>query len=628
MKKLRPFVSFLSACALLVWATVAAGQSQWQGVERVVAVGDIHGAYEELTAILQDAGVVDPDLKWAGGKTHLVSLGDIVDRGARSRDVLDLMMRLETEATAAGGRVHVLLANHEAMRITGELQDAAVGEYAAFADEEDPAAREAGYGRFLARHGRADDLAARADFDAAFPPGYFGLTAAFSPDGRYGAWILNRPVVVTIDGTAFVHGGLTDAMATTTADAMNEQLSADLAAYSVAWRNLVDRGILTEEAAFSARPGEARARLAQLDGGDAAAIADVETLARAADSPVFIADGPLWNRSTAWCNPNAEVVRVDAALKALGAERVVFGHTPTPDATVVSRMDGRVIMLDTGMLKKVYRGRAAALIQQDGQLNALYPGAAGPVAIANEPRRVGSRPGRLTDDQIEDILANGEIVDIQDVGQGVTKPQKVTFRHGDIEIAGLFKTESTSIEASRSSQRNKLINLSDRWQYEVAAYRLDRLLGLELVPVTVEREIGGVSGSLQFWIDGLVSELDREQKKLSASGWCPLSEQWPLMFVFDALIYNEDRTKQNMTYGGDDWMMYLIDASRAFRTNRGRPADIRKVQLKLSPLLADRLAALDGEALNLKMGGLLERSQIQALLARRDEILEDWRKGR
>ena len=626
MKNLRPLASILSACLLLAWATLAAGQSQWQGVERVVAVGDIHGAYDELTAILKEAGVIGPDLNWTGGQTHLVSLGDIVDRGARSRDVLDLMMRLETEAAAAGGRVHVLLANHEAMRMSGELQDAAPEEFAAFADEEDPAAREAGFARFLARHNRTDDPAARADFSAAFPPGYFGLTAAFAPEGRYGAWILKRPIVVTIDGTAFVHGGLTDAMATTTADAMNEQLPADLAAYAGAWRNLVDKGILTEESPLSARPSEARAQLANRD--DAAASADVETLVRTGDSPVFIADGPLWNRSTAWCNPNAEVVRVDAALAALGADRVVLGHTPTPDAEVVSRMDGRVILLDTGMLQAVYRGRAAALIQEGGRLSVLYPGAAGAVAVENEPRRVGARPGRLTDDEIEDILANGEIVDIQDVGQGVTKPQKVTFRHGDIEIAGLFKSESTPIDASRRSQQIKLINVSDRWQYEVAAYRLDRMLGLELVPVTVEREIGGVSGSLQFWIDGLVSELDREQKTLSASGWCPLREQWPLMFVFDALIYNEDRTKQNMTYSGDDWMMYLIDASRAFRTNRGRPADIRKVELKLSPLLADRLAALDGETLNANMRGLLERGQIQALLARRDEILEDWRKGR
>ena len=123
-----------------------------------------------------------------------------------------------------------------------------------------------------------------------------------------------------------------------------------------------------------------------------------------------------------------------------------------------------------------------------------------------------------------------------------------------------------------------MINLSDRWQHEVAAYRLDRMIGLDLVPVTVRRTISGAEGSLSFWVDGLINEMQREAEELPAAGWCSLAEQWPLMFVFDALVYNEDRTKQNMVYGRDDWMMYLIDHSRSFRTHRGRPKDIRSAQ--------------------------------------------------
>jgi hypothetical protein len=626
MKRLRLFPLVLAA-ALLWTCHALAAQAEWRGVERVVAVGDIHGAYDEVTGILREAGVIDDQQRWIGGQTHLVSLGDIVDRGARSRDVLELMMRLEEEATRAGGKVHVVLANHEAMRVSGELQDAADGEFAAFVADEDPADREAAYRRYLDFFGRADDAPSKAEFAATYPPGYFGLTAAFAPDGRYGAWVLERPIAVVINGTAFVHGGLTDAMASTTAEAMNERLPSDLATYARAWRRLVEAGILNEQTPPIERVATAETRLAAR-GGDPELAAAVEDLKRTNDSPVFVADGPLWNRSTVWCNPNAEVIRVDAALAALGAERVVLGHTPTPDGRVWSRMDGRVVMLDTGMLHEVYGGRAAALTETAGSLQVLYQDAADPVPLEPEPRRVGNRPARLTDAEIEDLLANAEIVSIEDVGQGVTRPQKVTVRRGDVQISGLFKTESTPIEASRRSQQNKLINVSDRWEHEVAAYRLDKLLGLNLVPVTVERTIDGQTGSLQFWIDGLVSELDREQKKLAASGWCSLSEQWPLMFVFDALIYNEDRTKQNMTYGGDNWMMYLIDASRAFRTNRGRPADIRKVELKLSPLLASRLEALDAESVSVQMRGLLERSQIQALMKRRDEILEDWRKGR
>lgn len=284
-------------------------------------------------------------------------------------------------------------------------------------------------------------------------------------------------------------------------------------------------------------------------------------------------------------------------------------------------MDDAVLMIDTGMLEPVYHGRPAALLDQQGDLAALYTGESGPVPIETEPRRVGPRPARLTDQQIEEILRSGDIVSVEEVGEGVTRPKRVKLRHGEIEIEALFKTESTPIDASRRSQQTRLINLSDRWQHEVAAYRLDRLIGLRLVPVSVEREIGGQRGSLQLWIDGLINELKRGQESIAASGWCALSEQWPLMFVFDALIYNEDRTKQNITYSRDDWMLYLIDHSRAFRTLSGRPKDLRKVDLKLSELLAARLQTLDSANLNTALGGLLERSQIQALLKRRDQIL-------
>jgi len=291
-------------------------------------------------------------------------------------------------------------------------------------------------------------------------------------------------------------------------------------------------------------------------------------------------------------------------------------------------MAGRVFLIDTGMLAEVYDGKPSAFVETPAGIMAAYAGASGTTAVGPEPRRVGPRPDNLTDDQIEDILTNGQIVSMEDVGEGVTKPQKVVLTKDGHEIKAIFKTESTPLQGSSRRQVEKLINLSDRWEHEVAAYRLDRLIDLELVPVTVERNINGRDGSLSFWIDGLISELERESDSVPAEGWCSLNEQWPLMFIFDTLVYNEDRTKQNMVYGREDWMMYLIDHSRSFRTNRGRPQDIRKVKLKLSPLLAQRLEALDYEQLNAAMSGLLEKSQIQAILKRRDEILDDWQKGK
>ena len=102
--------------ALLGIALAVAGAfGQEFRAERIVAVGDVHGGYEEFTAVLRMAGVIDAANRWTGGKTHLVQTGDIPDRGPDSRKAFDLLMTLEREAKKAGGQVHALIGNHEAM---------------------------------------------------------------------------------------------------------------------------------------------------------------------------------------------------------------------------------------------------------------------------------------------------------------------------------------------------------------------------------------------------------------------------------------------------------------------------------------------------------------------------------
>ncbi len=84
-------------------------QHRWDDASRVVVFADVHGAYHALVDLLKKTGVIDKSLSWVGGSTHLVSLGDLLDRGGESRKVLELLMRLEEEAQRDGGRVHVTL---------------------------------------------------------------------------------------------------------------------------------------------------------------------------------------------------------------------------------------------------------------------------------------------------------------------------------------------------------------------------------------------------------------------------------------------------------------------------------------------------------------------------------------
>ncbi|MCB1731466.1 MAG: metallophosphoesterase, partial [Halieaceae bacterium] len=199
-------------------ATAHASPSQqwrYEGVERVAVIPDVHGAYDALTDLLMAAGLVDAQLRWSGGATHVVSLGDLLDRGADSRKVMDLLMRLQDEAAQQGGRVHVVAGNHETMNLLGDLRYVAPGEYAAMGDLEPPGVREQAYNAFLEQ--RSEDaalsflggrVAANAEsqraFEEIYPSGYFGHRSAFSPQGVYGRWLLSLPAIVVINDTAFV----------------------------------------------------------------------------------------------------------------------------------------------------------------------------------------------------------------------------------------------------------------------------------------------------------------------------------------------------------------------------------------------------------------------------------------
>ena len=129
---------------LLMAAGAAASDYEINTSARVVAFGDVHGAFKDWTTLLRELGVVDAELNWSGGDTHLVSLGDLIDRSPGSRKVVELLMKLDDQAEQAGGAVHMVLGNHEVMVMTGDLEYVSPAEFAAFAGDENEAERDEG----------------------------------------------------------------------------------------------------------------------------------------------------------------------------------------------------------------------------------------------------------------------------------------------------------------------------------------------------------------------------------------------------------------------------------------------------------------------------------------------------
>jgi len=268
-----------------------------------------------------------------------VQTGDVLDRGADSRKVIDLLRKLERDAAAAGGRVHVLLGNHEFMRLVGDWRYVSPGEYKAFQDADSAELRdrvrdlnaEQAARRARAENREFNERQYRTEFYKDFPLGYFEMQRAFGKDGDYGKWVRSRLAAVKINGVLFIHGGVSDKVANLGCQELNAEVQRDLAAAPVPTEKITSLLSATE-------------------------------------------DGPLWYRGMA-SEPEATFEpMLDSILRRLGARAVVIGHTPIPGGQITTRFGGRVVMIDTGMLGGEFfkTGAASALETRDGALAAIY----------------------------------------------------------------------------------------------------------------------------------------------------------------------------------------------------------------------------------------------------------------
>ena len=621
----------LLAAAPVVSGAQSEGQVRWQGVERVVAFADVHGAYAELTTLLKKAGVVDAELRWTAGRTQVVSLGDLLDRGADSRKVMDLLMRLQQEATAAGGRLHVVLGNHEAMNVLGDLRYVDAGEYAAYLPDEDAALRASRREGFLARNPGTTAQ----DFERLFPPGYFGHRELLGAKGRYGKWLLGLPAAIVINDTVYMHGGPSSQLQGMSLEQLDASYRAALADYLGAEKTLTEAGLLFFEDDYGKRPELAGTRLAAMaEGPDKAALtAVVERFRAADDNPLLGPTGPNWYRGAAFCNECAEADVLDPYLRQTGVKRLVIGHTVARNGTVVSRFDGRVIKLDAGMNHAVYKGRPAALIADASGLRVLYgDDAARPAEVPAEPLYLSSQ--RIDEATVEAILANGTI------------ELRETCAPGILNV--IVQASGRSVNAVFEAAPDEVI------RRELAAYRLDRLLGLGLVPATVSREHDGKAGILQGRPAQWISEQDRQNARngtaaglvcqtitatpqseparrslpgdgkpprIPTGGWCDVGAEYQLAYAFDALIDNKGRGFDGYLYDADAATLFLSGHAAAFSTSRDVLEPLQAQLAKTGPEMRRRLEALDEAGVAAAVGELLDRRQVKALLQRRDRVL-------
>jgi len=327
-------------------------QCEWTGVEKIVAVGDLHGDYDSFIKILKGTGLIDKDLHWTGGKIHLVQIGDIMDRGPKAKEIFDLLMRLEKEAEAAGGKIHVLLGNHEEMNLTGIALDrenyVTVEQFIAFLPESFREKKEIKIKKGIEKRAFKKtfsdvslDQKLREYWESALKkaiadrkdPVRIEYQKNFNE--KYGKWLLEHNAVIKINDIIFVHGGISERFSTWKLEEINNRIRLEL--------NSFMRGSPTNILI------------------------------------VYETDGPLWYRDLSSPQTKEEDLKpeVDKILQNLGARYMVAAHTPRVIKTKddMKRFDGRIWIIDTG-ISEVYRssgGRPAALIIENDYKFSVWP---------------------------------------------------------------------------------------------------------------------------------------------------------------------------------------------------------------------------------------------------------------
>jgi hypothetical protein len=203
--------------------------------------------------------------------------------------------------------------------------------------------------------------------------------------------------------------------------------------------------------------------------------------------------------------------------------------------------------------------------------------------------------------EFEAYIRSAEIERLDDVPIGVTRPKRAFLKPGGPVASVAWKV----LPPGRKT------GYWESYKSEIAAYELDKLLGMNMVPVAVEKRWKGQTGAAILWLAPI-----RQWKEAQALPKPPkFNREAILMKMFDNLIGNPDRNMGNLLVDAE-WNLFLIDHSRAFIDSKDLPVRMERVDREIW----NRMLALDEPALSAALGEWLDGGRIRAILARRDRM--------
>lgn len=572
-------------------------QCVWKDVEKIIAIGDIHGDFDNFVMILKRAKVVDDKLNWIAGKTHLVQTGDILDRGDNAKDVFDLIKRLEIEAEEAGGKVHMLLGNHEEMNITATAfrQPTYVTpkQFQSFLPDDFRTKKEAEFRKQLQKISNAES-----NSDPTFTETFLDTKwRKLSEDKNiqrlyvntfnenYGKWLIEHNAVIKINDTIFAHGGISERYSSWPLLKINETLRKELDVYRLAIKRGIDPRIRREI--------------------------------------LYMPDSPLWDRDLALKDETIYQKTVDKILENLEATNMVIAHTPPSGSAVVpqsasdpfvNRFSKKIYIIDTG-IADIYHGVLSFLVIEKGKEPEMDAWIKEAYAEETPFERTKTLPKEESREDVEYYLSTAAIINVtKEAVPGRTAAWKIDLDDGVSKRRAFFKP----INDPRPAQ------LAESYKYELAAYALDKLLGFNKIPPVIEKEIEGSKGSLQIRVEDCTPLDDLQRTETTPPDSQAFANALEEINVFENLVYKERDELDDILIHEESWSVFRVDFSQAFEPS---PELIPGQEItRCSKALYQNLQKLSDEVIKARLKYYLNDEEMSALLTRKALIIQTLEK--
>lgn len=376
---------------LFILGTIAPSRADATGplkqTPHIVVIGGVNSAANSAAALLEHLKLIDAEHRWSGGNTVLIQTGDLIDDGENVRATLDLFMRLQQEADAAGGQVIVLMGNHEVMNILGIFRDVNYMAYQHFADSESEARQRRAWEQWLAlRQSRAEALGQsfevtaemEAEWFAAHPSGWVEYALSMRPEGLYGSWLRTLPVAVEIDKILFIHAGIGPEFNDRDVASINRRAAEEIQRFDEKRTFMFKKGfclpttsvtemadMLREEVEYLNSLGPTRRKAIIQRRAD---VQELSEIGHAGSWSIVDNNGPLWLRGSL-NGPEEELgPQMASILDAFDVDRMVTGQSGGTERIIRTRFDNRVLLTSVDMSDDPYirGGKPAALEIEDG----------------------------------------------------------------------------------------------------------------------------------------------------------------------------------------------------------------------------------------------------------------------